>query len=200
MGVLCVERSEKVTMATMQAPTTQYRCTGNFSGNPNTYRTPYFLLGDELFALQTVLITRLSLSSQFNVISLCYLFQVLFDALGCLRKYETPLDILKEFFELRLERYAMRKAWLDGLLTSESSKLSNQARFILEKIEGEIILGEGFIIGFNLLTNFVCIKLTKAPFKYQTLHVPNLIKIGLNRRFCLFVLGWHMQRSKVNWV
>ncbi|XP_078344630.1 DNA topoisomerase 2-alpha-like isoform X1 [Oculina patagonica] len=65
---------------------------------------------------------------------------VLFDALGCLRKYESPKDILKEFFELRLERYAIRKAWLEGMLTAESSKLSSQARFILEKIDGQIIL------------------------------------------------------------
>lgn len=65
---------------------------------------------------------------------------VLFDALGCLRKYESPLDILKEFFELRLERYAIRKAWLEGMLTAESSKLNSQARFILEKIEGQIVI------------------------------------------------------------
>ena len=73
------------------------------------------------------------------------LFQVLFDALGCLRKYETALDILKEFFELRLERYAMRKAWLEGMLAAESDKLNSQARFILEKIEGHIIIGKRFV-------------------------------------------------------
>ena len=67
----------------------------------------------------------------------------MFDALGCLRKYESPLDILKEFFELRLERYAIRKAWLEGMLAAESSKLNSQARFILEKIEGQIVIGKG---------------------------------------------------------
>ena len=72
--------------------------------------------------------------------------QVLFDPLGCLRKYETPLDILKEFFELRLERYAIRKAWLEGMLAAESEKLNSQARFILEKIEGHIIIGERLFI------------------------------------------------------
>ena len=80
----------------------------------------------------------------------CNVFQVLFDALGCLCKYESPLDILKEFFELRLEKYAVRKAWLDGMLTAESTKLSSQARFILEKIEGQIIIGEGSIIAHYL--------------------------------------------------
>ena len=73
-------------------------------------------------------------------------FQVLFDALGCLRKYESPQDILKEFFELRLERYAIRKAWLDGMLTAESAKLNSQARFILEKIEGEIVIGKRLVM------------------------------------------------------
>jgi len=52
--------------------------------------------------------------------------------------------MLKDFFELRLERYAIRKAWLDGMLSAESSKLNSQARFILEKIEGQIVIGKGF--------------------------------------------------------
>lgn len=62
--------------------------------------------------------------------------------MGCLRKFDSPLDILKEFFELRLERYVIRKAWLEGMLGAESEKLNSQARFILEKIEGHIIIGE----------------------------------------------------------
>ncbi|KAM5135385.1 DNA topoisomerase 2-alpha [Mantella aurantiaca] len=65
---------------------------------------------------------------------------VLFDHTGCLRKYETVMDILREFFDLRLRYYGLRKDWLLGLLTAESSKLSNQARFILEKIEGKIVI------------------------------------------------------------
>nr|DBA22322.1 TPA: hypothetical protein GDO54_013360 [Pyxicephalus adspersus] len=65
---------------------------------------------------------------------------VLFDQTGCLRKYESVLDILREFFDLRLHYYGLRKDWLLGMLTAESSKLSNQARFILEKIEGKIVI------------------------------------------------------------
>ncbi|KAK1173443.1 DNA topoisomerase 2-beta-like isoform X2 [Acipenser oxyrinchus oxyrinchus] len=63
---------------------------------------------------------------------------VLFDHMGCMKKYETVLDILKEFFELRLHYYKLRKDWLVGMLGAESAKLSNQARFVLEKIEGKI--------------------------------------------------------------
>ncbi|XP_022523074.2 DNA topoisomerase 2-beta isoform X2 [Astyanax mexicanus] len=63
---------------------------------------------------------------------------VLFDHMGCMKRYESVQDILKEFFELRLHYYKLRKDWLVGSLGAESAKLSNQARFVLEKIEGKI--------------------------------------------------------------
>ncbi|MEQ2294819.1 hypothetical protein AMECASPLE_007733 [Ameca splendens] len=63
---------------------------------------------------------------------------VLFDHMGCLKRYDSVQDILKEFFELRLHYYKLRKDWLLGSLGAEASKLSNQARFVLEKIEGKI--------------------------------------------------------------
>jgi len=60
---------------------------------------------------------------------------------GSLQKYESVLDILKEFFTLRIKYYTLRKEWLLGMLGAESSKLSNQARFILEKIQGTLVIG-----------------------------------------------------------
>ncbi|CAL8286093.1 unnamed protein product [Lota lota] len=65
---------------------------------------------------------------------------VLFDHVGSLQKYESVLDILKEFFKLRMKYYGLRKEWLLGMLGAESSKLSNQARFILEKIQGTLVI------------------------------------------------------------
>ncbi|XP_017548359.1 DNA topoisomerase 2-alpha isoform X2 [Pygocentrus nattereri] len=65
---------------------------------------------------------------------------VLFDHVGSLKKYETVQDILKDFFELRLKYYVLRKDWLLGMLGAESAKLSNQARFILEKIQGTLVI------------------------------------------------------------
>uniref|UniRef100_A0A3Q3W0Q3 Topo IIA-type catalytic domain-containing protein n=1 Tax=Mola mola TaxID=94237 RepID=A0A3Q3W0Q3_MOLML len=64
--------------------------------------------------------------------------QVLFDHMGCLKRYDSVQDILREFFELRLHYYKLRKDWLVGSLGAEAAKLSNQARFVLEKIEGKI--------------------------------------------------------------
>ncbi|KAI2804767.1 hypothetical protein RDWZM_008069 [Blomia tropicalis] len=65
---------------------------------------------------------------------------VLFDANGCLRKYETPEEILREFFPVRLEHYVKRKAYYEGMLEAEAKKLENQSRFILEKNDGLLIM------------------------------------------------------------
>ncbi|MGH0158724.1 UNVERIFIED_CONTAM: hypothetical protein FKN15_036009 [Acipenser sinensis] len=65
---------------------------------------------------------------------------VMFDHVGCMKKYETVQDILKEFFDLRVKYYDLRKGWLLGMLGAESGKLTNQARFILEKIEGTLVI------------------------------------------------------------
>ena len=67
--------------------------------------------------------------------------QVLFDAFGCMKKYESELEILKEFYETRIDLYRKRKEYLENQLSAESLKLDNQARFILEKIDGKIVIG-----------------------------------------------------------
>ncbi len=63
---------------------------------------------------------------------------VLFDAKGVLKRYDSPLEIIKEFYEVRLKYYEKRKQYLENMLGSESAKLDNLARFIMEKIEGKI--------------------------------------------------------------
>ena len=63
---------------------------------------------------------------------------VLYDSYGCMKRYDTPTDIMKEFFELRLKMYEKRKKYLEGALGAEACKLSNQARFILEKCDGTL--------------------------------------------------------------
>lgn len=65
---------------------------------------------------------------------------VLFDANGCLKKYETPEDILRDFFPVRLEHYVKRKAYYEGILDAEALKLENQARFILEKNDRTLLM------------------------------------------------------------
>ena len=75
-----------------------------------------------------------------------FLKQVLFDAAGVLKQFQSPESILQEFYTTRLGMYSKRKQYLDGMLDAEARKLSNQARFILEKIEGKIIVGELYVL------------------------------------------------------
>jgi len=65
---------------------------------------------------------------------------VLFDYNGVLRKYDSPVAILKEFFEVRKDFYYRRKQYLEGRFEAETGKLSNQARFIMENIEEDFKL------------------------------------------------------------
>merc|ERR1712029_34546 len=58
---------------------------------------------------------------------------VLFDHLGVLRRYDTVNQILGEY-------YVKRKAFLEGMLGADAAKLSNQARFIIEKCSGELVV------------------------------------------------------------
>uniref|UniRef100_A0A0N4ZG69 DNA topoisomerase 2 n=1 Tax=Parastrongyloides trichosuri TaxID=131310 RepID=A0A0N4ZG69_PARTI len=55
-------------------------------------------------------------------------------------KFESPEQICQEFFEVRKKKYIERKAFLEGMLEAQSKRLSNQARFIVAKIRGEIIM------------------------------------------------------------
>lgn len=63
---------------------------------------------------------------------------VLFDSKGCLRKYDSPLDILKEFYEVRLRMYGKRKEYLESMFGAECAKLDMIARFIVEKCDNKI--------------------------------------------------------------
>ncbi len=38
--------------------------------------------------------------------------------------------------------YLKRKDYLVGMLSAEAAKLTNQARLIMEKIQGKIVIGE----------------------------------------------------------
>lgn len=47
---------------------------------------------------------------------------------------------MREYQPVRLKMYQKRKDFLEGQLEAEASRLSNQARFILEKCSGELVV------------------------------------------------------------
>lgn len=65
---------------------------------------------------------------------------VCFDEMGVLRKFNNVMEILKEFYKLRLTMYAKRKDYMEGSLEAEAKRLSNRARFILEKCDRKLIV------------------------------------------------------------
>ncbi|KAG7118161.1 DNA topoisomerase 2 like protein [Verticillium longisporum] len=67
---------------------------------------------------------------------------VAFDSTGRIRKYEKVEDILEEFYVYRLDMYAARKKHWLGVYHSDYRKLKNQARFIQEIIDGELIVSK----------------------------------------------------------
>lgn len=66
--------------------------------------------------------------------------QCAFDENQCLNKYDNVIQIMKGFYKVRLDMYHKRKDYLEGALQAEAAKLSNQARFILEKCEGTLVV------------------------------------------------------------
>lgn len=63
-----------------------------------------------------------------------------FDKDNCLRRYDKVNEILQEFFTHRLEFYVKRKDYLEGMLTAEAARLSDQARFIMEKCNNTLVV------------------------------------------------------------
>lgn len=64
---------------------------------------------------------------------------VLFDSKGCLKRYESATEILKEFYEERRKHYDKRREYIIGMLTAECEKLENHARYIDDKSMFEFI-------------------------------------------------------------
>ncbi|XP_048574229.1 DNA topoisomerase 2-like [Triticum urartu] len=75
----------------------------------------------------------------------------LFDPEGKIRKYDTPEDILEEFFGLRLEFYARRKQVMLEVLEKELRKLENRVRFIMALLAGDIIVNHSMLADLLLV-------------------------------------------------
>ena len=67
---------------------------------------------------------------------------VAFDAQGRIHKYATPLDIMEEFYQVRLRFYQKRKQYLLNEMRKELERLTNQARFVKMIIDGKLIVSK----------------------------------------------------------
>jgi len=67
---------------------------------------------------------------------------VAFDGQGRIQKYASPLDIMEEFYHIRLDFYRKRKLHLLREMERELDKLNNQARFIREIVDGKLVVSK----------------------------------------------------------
>ncbi|KAM0484337.1 hypothetical protein ACHAPX_001760 [Trichoderma viride] len=87
--------------------------------------------------LEEGLLERFKLTKQVATSNL-----VAFNTRGQIRKYEKVEDILEEYYVYRLEMYQKRKDHWLGVYDADHRKLKNQARFIQEIIDGDLIVGK----------------------------------------------------------
>lgn len=55
-------------------------------------------------------------------------------------RYDHVEEILRDFYDVRMKYYIKRKAYLLGQFQAEVDKISNQARFIVEKCDKDLIV------------------------------------------------------------
>ncbi|ADM11320.1 DNA topoisomerase II [Encephalitozoon intestinalis ATCC 50506] len=65
---------------------------------------------------------------------------VCFDENLGIKKYSTPQEILKEFYDVRLRYYSIRKENMLKVMKEELVKLENKVRFIKEVSTGELVI------------------------------------------------------------
>ncbi|TFB03809.1 DNA topoisomerase 2 [Trichoderma ghanense] len=87
--------------------------------------------------LEEGLLERFKLTKQVATSNL-----VAFNTNGQIRKYEKVEDILEEYYVYRLEMYLKRKNYWLAVYDADHRKLKNQARFIQEIIDGDLIVGK----------------------------------------------------------
>ncbi|KAJ4360663.1 DNA topoisomerase 2 [Didymosphaeria variabile] len=67
---------------------------------------------------------------------------VAFDSQGRIHKYATVLDIMEEFYHIRLRYYEKRKSHQLEELNKDLTKMTNQARFIQMIIDGKLVVSK----------------------------------------------------------
>ncbi|KAI9351589.1 DNA topoisomerase [Zopfochytrium polystomum] len=61
---------------------------------------------------------------------------VTFDLHGRIRKYDTPEELIEDFYPIRLKYYQLRKDAILARLTAEWTRLENRVRFIVDVVGG----------------------------------------------------------------
>ena len=106
---------------------------------------------------------------------------MLFDSNGCIKKYSTALDILEEFYYLRLDRYVMRKEYLEGKLQAEADRISAQARFVSEMYSGIIVFSKPTMYMYTYVRIYIYI--ADEDLRVETFYSKDLMLLLFNKLY-----------------
>eukprot|EP00899_Mesostigma_viride_P024673 jgi/Mesvir1/5390/Mv15465-RA.1 len=86
-------------------------------------------------ALEVGLEKKFKITSNFSLNNM-----TLFNADNLITKYNTPEDIIREFYDMRLPLYEARKADQVAHIEANLVRLNNKARFVLMVVKGELVI------------------------------------------------------------
>ena len=86
----------------------------------------------DLSAEQATKAREIGLEKMFKMVTTISISNMnLFDSNGKIKHYTSPLDVIDDFYALRITYYSKRKDYLAEKLGSELMRLDNKVRFIL---------------------------------------------------------------------
>ena len=114
---------------------------------------------------------------------------VLFNQKHQIKKYSDEVEILNEFFDLRLEYYGKRKEHQLSVLSKEMAVLENKARFITEINNGKLSIQ-------NCKKDQVIAKLVNGNYKTQA-QLDGLSSTDQTYEYLLGMSLWSLTLEKV---
>ncbi|KAK4157351.1 DNA topoisomerase [Chaetomidium leptoderma] len=107
----------------------------------NDHSTVHFIIEMEdkhlAAALEEGLMEKFKLTKSIGITNL-----VAFNTRGQIQKYESPEEIMEEYYHYRLKMYAERKKYWLGVYHADFRKLKNQYRFVSEIIENKLVVSK----------------------------------------------------------
>lgn len=120
--------------------------TPSFIKDYTEYNTPskvHFIVKLEESKMKTIRGNEKAIEETFKLSStMATTNLVAFDHQGRIHKYASPLDILEEFYGVRLQYYQQRHRYMQGEMERERARLTNQARFVKAIIDGDLVVSK----------------------------------------------------------
>ena len=138
LEMMIIGNTEKAADGTSVAASTQI--IKDFKEN-HTDTTVLFTINVPKEKLSEVLRERNGLEKRFKIDgSVCSSNMNMFDMNAMIHKFDSTCEVMRKFFDIRIEFYEKRKDYLAGKLTEEFEKLDNKVKFIVAVCTGKLVV------------------------------------------------------------